>query len=94
MRPEELYERVHESPFVPLRVHMSNGRTHEIRHPEMAIIGDDTVALGVPNSVSNFPQIRLVSLARVSGSYQRSRTGKTVGELIVVRKKPADHSET
>jgi hypothetical protein len=45
MKPEELSELLEERPFIPLRFHMSNGRVHEVRHPENAIVGDFHVAL-------------------------------------------------
>ena len=66
MKPEELVELLEERPFLPLRFHMSNGRTHEVRHPENAIVGEGVVALAVPQEGSEFPRIRLVSLAHIN----------------------------
>ena len=66
MKPEELIELLAERPFRPLRLHMSNGRTHEVRHPENAIVGEGVVALGVPQEGSEWPRIRLVSLAHIN----------------------------
>jgi hypothetical protein len=66
MKPEELVELLAERPFVPLRLHMSNGRMHEVRHPENAIVGEGVVALGVPQPDSEFPRIRLVSLHHIN----------------------------
>jgi hypothetical protein len=66
MKPEELVELLEERPFVPLRFHMSNGRVHEVRHPENAIVGEGIVALGVPQPDSEFPRIRLVSLSHIN----------------------------
>jgi hypothetical protein len=50
MQPESLIELLEERPFVPLRLHLSDGRKHEIRHPEMAVVSDDIVAVGSPRS--------------------------------------------
>jgi len=50
MRQDELIEILEERPFVPLRLHLSSGRTHVIRHPEMAIVGSYIVAIGIPGS--------------------------------------------
>ena len=58
MRHEDLIELLEERPFVPLRLHLSNGRTHDIRHPEMAIAGRDVVALGIENDEDDAPRIR------------------------------------
>jgi hypothetical protein len=66
MKPEELVELLAERPFLPLRLHMSNGRTHDVRHPENAIVGEGVVALAVAQKDSEFPQIRLVSLAHIN----------------------------
>jgi hypothetical protein len=66
MKPEELIELLAERPFVPMRLHMSNGRVHEVRHPENAIVGDVAVALAVPQDDSEFPRIRLVSIAHIN----------------------------
>ena len=66
MKAEELIELLEERPFVPIRLHMSNGRTHDVRHPEMAIVGEEVVALGVQRDDSERPRIRLVSLSHVN----------------------------
>ena len=47
MTPEDFESVLKTQPFVPVRIHMSNGRTHEIRRPDDAIIGDEVVAVGV-----------------------------------------------
>jgi hypothetical protein len=70
MKPEELIEFLAERPFVPLRLHMSNGRTHDIRHPEMAIVGEDVVALGVEREDCSLPRIRLVSISHINEAEQ------------------------
>jgi hypothetical protein len=48
MTAEELIELLEERPFRPLRLHLSDGRTREIRHPEMALVSDHFVAIGIP----------------------------------------------
>lgn len=66
MTSEELIEIIEELPFVPLRLHLSNGRTHEIRHPEMAIVGQEVVAIGVESENGDRPRIRLVSIRHIN----------------------------
>jgi hypothetical protein len=66
MKPEELVELLEERPFLPLRFHVSNGRTHNVRHPENAIVGEGVVALAVPQEGRDFPRICLVSLAHIN----------------------------
>jgi hypothetical protein len=66
MTPDEFEEVLRNQPFVPVRLHMSNGRTHEIFHPDNAIIGDEVVALGVYEKGSERPKIRLLSLLNIN----------------------------
>jgi len=66
MTSEELVELLADRPFRPLRIHMSNGRTHEIRHPEMAIVGEDVAAIGVESGNGDRPRIRLVSISHIN----------------------------
>jgi hypothetical protein len=64
MLRDELTEMLEERPFTPLRIHMSNGRTHEIRHPENAIVGGYHVALLVVREGKEL--IRVVSLPHIN----------------------------
>ncbi len=66
MTSEDLIELLAERPFVPLRMHLLNGRTHDIRHPEMAIVGRDIVAVGVQHVGDNLPRIRIVDLHHIN----------------------------
>jgi hypothetical protein len=66
MGPAELYQALKRQPFTPLRLHMSNGRTHEVRHPDAAIIGDEVVALGVYEEGAEWPSIRLLSIININ----------------------------
>ncbi len=76
MRAEELIGIFSEQPFVPMRLHMSNGRVHEIRHPEMAIVGEEVVALGIVQDESELPRIRMVSISHINEiEHTPSKTG-------------------
>lgn len=46
MNAPELKSHLKKQPFVPLRIHMSDGRTFDIRHPEMAWVTVHTVHVG------------------------------------------------
>jgi hypothetical protein len=57
MKAEDLIELLEERPFSPLRLHLSSGRTHEVRHPEMAIVSEGIVTIGlVPDSSSQLAE--------------------------------------
>jgi hypothetical protein len=45
---------------------MSNGRMHDVRHPDDAMIGDEVVALGVYEQGAEFPRIRLLSIININ----------------------------
>jgi len=47
MTAEDLIELLEERPFQPLRLRLSDGRSYEIRHPEMAIVTPTIVAIGL-----------------------------------------------
>lgn len=66
MNTEQLIELLSERPFVPMRLRMSNGRTHEIRHPELAIVGEGIVAIGVATDEGARPKIRFASIPHIN----------------------------
>jgi hypothetical protein len=66
MSPIEFEQVLKVQPFVPVRLHMSNGRTHELRHPDNAIVGDEVVAIGVFEEGRDRPLIRLLSLLNIN----------------------------
>jgi hypothetical protein len=47
MRAEELKELLNVRPFVPLRIHMTDGRTFDIHHPDNIIVLRGRVDIGV-----------------------------------------------
>jgi hypothetical protein len=47
MRPEELTGLLRQRPFVPLRIHMTNGHTYEIYHPEAMVVSRSHAVIGL-----------------------------------------------
>ncbi len=47
MRGDELKELLVRKPFVPLRLHMTDGTTFDIRHPDNIIVLKSRVDIGV-----------------------------------------------
>jgi hypothetical protein len=47
MRPEELLQLIRKRPFVPLRLHMTDGTAYEIRHPEQVLVLRSRVDIGM-----------------------------------------------
>ena len=57
MRPEEIREYLHRQPFKPFRVHLSDGRVFEIRHPEFVLVYRTSLEIGVAEDAgSAFPE--------------------------------------
>lgn len=55
MRPEEVNGWLKREPFVPFRMVLSNGRTFEVRHPEMVMVGRTWVVVGDLVLAGDFP---------------------------------------
>ena len=65
-RPEELRDRLRRSPFQPLAFYDSLNRRYEIRHPEMAMVGERYVTIGIPSSKEGiFSQTVNVALVHI-----------------------------
>jgi hypothetical protein len=47
MRSQELRDHLRKRPFRPLRLILTDGRSFEVRHPELAMVGQSTVAVGL-----------------------------------------------
>jgi hypothetical protein len=67
MTSEDLIELLEERPFVPVRLHLDNGRFHDIRHPEMAIVTPTLVAIGFSQSDGSriVERVRLCSISHI-----------------------------
>ncbi len=47
MHPEEFREFLRRQPFQPFRITLTDGRTYDIFHPELAMVGHSTIAIGL-----------------------------------------------
>ena len=50
MNPESLRSELRRQPFVPLRLYLTDGKSYDIRHPEMAMITSRDVYIGTESS--------------------------------------------
>jgi hypothetical protein len=55
MRSEDIREFLQKKPFQPFRVTLTDGRTYEVRHPELAMVGRSTIAIGLPAAGDTSP---------------------------------------
>lgn len=70
MRQEELKQLFRRQPFIPLRLHMTDGRIYDIRHPDQVIVLKGAIDIGVdpdPRSgvVDQVDRCSLLHLVRV-----------------------------
>ena len=47
MAPNEILDALHTNPFEPFRMCMTDGKTYDIYHPEMCMVGKRSVILGI-----------------------------------------------
>ena len=48
MQPEDLLRHLRQRPFRPFRVHLADGRTFDIRFPEINMVGKAFFDIGIP----------------------------------------------
>ncbi len=49
MAPEELLNTLRTRPFQPFRINLTDGRSVDVRHPEMVLAGRRTAVIGIPS---------------------------------------------
>ena len=54
MPPNELLDAMRRRPFVPFRLHISEGATYDIRHPENLLVGLASVTIAVRDDPSTY----------------------------------------
>jgi hypothetical protein len=54
MRPEDLYRILHQQPFQPVRVRLTDGRFYDIRYPYQAVVGKTFFDIGI--AVPHLPE--------------------------------------
>ena len=48
MNPQEILKQLRRTPFVPFRVHTSDGKALEVKHPEMALLTRSLLMIAHP----------------------------------------------
>jgi len=59
MRPIDLRSHLQTQPFRPFRVHLSNGASYDVRHPELMVVSRTEVAIAANPGEDELPE-RLV----------------------------------
>jgi hypothetical protein len=48
MTPDQLRQHAHREPFQPFRVRLQDGRSYDIRHPNLGLVGKSIFIIGIP----------------------------------------------
>jgi hypothetical protein len=69
MPVEDLRAALRRQPFEPFRIHTTDGRSVEVRHPEMMLVAARTAGVGIydqPASPSSVPErIEIIALIHI-----------------------------
>lgn len=47
MPPEDLIQALHQRPFVPFRMYLTDGTTYVVRHPDLLMVGRHSAVVGI-----------------------------------------------
>lgn len=75
MRPLQIREHVMARPFRPIRLHISDGASYDIRHPEMAFVTATQVMIalrlaedGLPDQVVFCDPVHITRIEPINGN--------------------------
>lgn len=87
MRAADMLEYLRKQPFVPFRIHLTDGTVYEIRHPELVKVGMTKADIYFPKDdaphavVLRRESITLVQITRLEPLVQTPSPGNGNGEL-------------
>ena len=87
MRPDELIQLIRERPYQPLRIHLTDGRTYDVSHPDQIIVLRGRVDIGVEpdpetGAASNVEHCSLLHIVRVERISTPSHGGNGNGREL------------
>ena len=56
MRPEKVRDHLRRVPFRPFRIHMSDGSSYEVRHPEFVFVTRYEIYVAIPAAGDAVPE--------------------------------------
>ncbi|MEE9296155.1 MAG: hypothetical protein V3W34_14510 [Phycisphaerae bacterium] len=81
MRPGQIREHLKIQPFRPIRVHISDGSSYDIRHPEMAYVTASQVMIALEISEDDLPDkvvfcdpVHIARIEPLDGAKPKRRT--------------------
>ena len=81
MRPGQIRDHLKIQPFRPIRVHISDGSSYDIRHPEMAYVTASQVMIALEMSEEDLPDkvvfcdpVHITRIEPLDGAKPKRRT--------------------
>ena len=67
MAPQDIIVELRKQPFQPLCIHLTDGTTYEIRHPELAMVFQSKMIVAIPGPEQPEPaqQYDVISLGHI-----------------------------
>jgi hypothetical protein len=53
MKAEEIRKELRNQPFRPLRIYLSDGKTYDVKHPEMAFLTRSSIHVGIESKLGS-----------------------------------------
>ncbi|MDO8629417.1 MAG: hypothetical protein Q7R41_02895 [Phycisphaerales bacterium] len=67
MDPDELFEKVRHRPFEPFRIHVSDGTSYDVKHPDQIMVGRRSCHVGIArNGTGPFQKIAVVANVHIT----------------------------
>ncbi len=83
MRAQEIHAHVRKRPFVPIRVFLSDGSRHDVRHPEFILVMQREVVIATPSRGEELPEravyidpIYITRIEPLNGKKRREKSRK------------------
>ncbi len=64
-RPEDIQARLRQQPFRPLRMVASEGMRYDIYHPDLVLVGQRDITIGIPSAENPAIYDRMIRVAMV-----------------------------
>jgi len=57
LRPDDILLHLRKRPFEPFRIYLSDGTTYDVRHPDLVMVGERYIIVGLPRTPESAPII-------------------------------------
>jgi hypothetical protein len=71
LRPEDVIKFLQMRPFQPFRIYLTDGKTYDIKHPELLMAGERILVVGLPRAgidglvIDSFDTVALMHVVRL-----------------------------